>query len=203
MSRLTRSPIPTNNHLLKPNSLKPRLFSAELRKKCNQQKTSYDKNSKPLKQLNPDQVVHIQTPSGFDRLGTIIKLCPEPRSYIVSNGKRNIRRNRHHLLPVPEKPSTITNPRLQPSLLSSAQTIRPILQPSLPATARPSPQPTTKTTRPSLQPSLPTQTTRPSLQPSPSTAQVTKPSLEPSLSPTMYMYQANYPTSCNQKWKTD
>ena len=75
MSTLSRSPIPTNNHLLKPNSLKQRLISVELRKKRNQQKTSYDKIAKPLKQLNPDRVVRIQSPFEFDRVGTTVKLC--------------------------------------------------------------------------------------------------------------------------------
>ncbi|XP_033646576.1 uncharacterized protein LOC117305808 [Asterias rubens] len=102
MSRRLRTTVPTSTPLLKP-SVNTRV-TAQLRKRHQQQKPSYDKSAKPLRPLNPGQVVRLQTPKGHDQLGIVKKHSGDPRSYIVSAQGKLYRRNRRHLLPVSEPP---------------------------------------------------------------------------------------------------
>lgn len=62
--------------------------------------TNCNKHASPRKPLETIQVVRNQTPSGFNRLGTVVSKCLQLRSYIVNDRGKNIRR---HLLTVPEK----------------------------------------------------------------------------------------------------
>ena len=55
-------------------------------------------------QLKPGQVVRLQSPKGHDQLGIVQKHSGNPRSYIVNAQGTLYRRNRRHLLPVPEPP---------------------------------------------------------------------------------------------------
>jgi len=74
----------------------------QLLKKRLQQKEYYDKSAKPLRPLNPDETVRMQTSSGHRKLAVVKRHAKGPRSYVVeSNGKEYVR-NRRHLLPVKE-----------------------------------------------------------------------------------------------------
>lgn len=122
MSRSTRTPMYTNSKLLKPTVIQPKTIKNQLDKKRNQQKASYDKHAKVLKPLVVNQPVRIQTNHGFNRTGIVKQVGPQPRSYIISSQGQELRRNRKHLLPVPEhvhvprQQRNITLPELQPDL---------------------------------------------------------------------------------------
>uniref|UniRef100_A0AAV2MBL7 Polyprotein n=1 Tax=Knipowitschia caucasica TaxID=637954 RepID=A0AAV2MBL7_KNICA len=92
-------------------SLNTKQVTAQLQKKRLSQKLSYDKSSRPLRPLLEGEAVRMQTPRGYDRMGTVGKICEEPRSYIIQSGGRDYRRNRRHLLPVaersPHQPDTV------------------------------------------------------------------------------------------------
>lgn len=103
MSRQTRTTLPVSRQLLQPASLNTQQVAAQLQKKRLSQKLSYDKSSRPLQPLLEGEVVRMQTPRGYDRMGTVGKICEEPRSYIIQSGGKNYRRNRRHLLPVAER----------------------------------------------------------------------------------------------------
>uniref|UniRef100_A0A8C4H9B9 HAT C-terminal dimerisation domain-containing protein n=1 Tax=Dicentrarchus labrax TaxID=13489 RepID=A0A8C4H9B9_DICLA len=44
----------------------------------------------------------MQTPKGYDQLGTVKEICQEPRSYVIQSNGGTYRRNRRHILPVAE-----------------------------------------------------------------------------------------------------
>ena len=103
MSGSTRTPMYTHHRLLKPAVINPKTVKCQLQKKRDQHKSSHDKHSKPLKPLVVNQPVRIQTKAGFDRTGVVKQVGPQPRSYVVTtNNGHDLRRNRKHLLPVPE-----------------------------------------------------------------------------------------------------
>ena len=56
----------------------------------------------PSDHSNPGQVVRLQSSKGHDQLGIVQKHSGNPRSYIVNAQGTLYRRNRRHLLPVPE-----------------------------------------------------------------------------------------------------
>lgn len=103
MSRATRNPVFTNQKLLKPAPRQTKIVKAQLYKKRNQQKKTYDKHARPLEPLKVNQTVRIQTPKGYDRLGKVTQVLQKPRSYMVQTGTTRIRRNRKHLLPIQEE----------------------------------------------------------------------------------------------------
>ena len=78
-------------------------MSQRIRKKRIQQKTYYDKSAKTLGTLKANQTVRMQTAKGYDRIGVVKKVAKEPRSYIVESDGKEYRRNRRHLLAVPER----------------------------------------------------------------------------------------------------
>lgn len=102
MSRRLRTTVPTATTLLKP-KVKTHV-KAQLQKKHQQQKSSYDKSAQPLRPLKPGQVVRLQTPKGHDKLGVVTGTSGDPRSYLVSVQGTVYRRNRRHILPVSEPP---------------------------------------------------------------------------------------------------
>ncbi len=67
-----------------------------------QQKTYYDKSAKTLETLKANQIVRMQTVKGYDRIGVVKQVAKQPRSYIVESNRKEYRRNRRHLLAVPE-----------------------------------------------------------------------------------------------------
>ncbi len=83
MSRRLQTTIPTSTPLLKP-TVYTRV-TAQLRKRLQQQKFSFDKSAKPLRPLNPGQVVRLQSPKGNDQLGIVksIPVTPDPISSML------------------------------------------------------------------------------------------------------------------------
>ncbi|KAK0145197.1 hypothetical protein N1851_015902 [Merluccius polli] len=110
MSRQTRTTLPVSKRLLVPKSKDNTVVTAELIRKRLSQKQCYDKSSRPLRPLHHGEIVRMQTPHGHDRLGTIKAICKEPRSYIVQSEGGEYRRNRRHILPVPEPPPQQRDP---------------------------------------------------------------------------------------------
>lgn len=82
------------------------------------QKRYYDASSRPLQPLAQGQVVRMQTPKGYDHLGTVKEVSKEPRSYTIQCNGRTYRRNRRHILPVSEPPPS----RLTPEDIDSQNT---------------------------------------------------------------------------------
>ena len=90
-----------HTHAMKLCSKVFRVFQS-IRKKRQEQKMYYDKSAKILRTLKENQVVRIQTTKGYDKLGVVKQIAKEPRSYIVKSDGKEYRRNRKHLLAVPE-----------------------------------------------------------------------------------------------------
>lgn len=88
--------------LLTPTAKVTTTIKTQLTKKHKIQKQHYDKSSKLLSPLTPNQVVRLQTQRGHDKIGVVSKVCAEPRSYVAESGGKEYRRNRQHLLPVSE-----------------------------------------------------------------------------------------------------
>ncbi len=88
LSRRTRTTIP--------------ISEKQLKKKRNQQKKYYDKTAKDHDKLKANQVVRLETDKGFDRVGVVKGIADKPRSYEVMVDRRELVRNRKHLLPVNE-----------------------------------------------------------------------------------------------------
>ena len=103
MSRRTRTAISTSKKLFVPKVIPCKRVSQRIREKRRQQKLYYDKNAKMLGILKENQVVRIQTARGYDKLGVVKKTTKEPRSYMVETDGKEYRRNRRHLLAVPER----------------------------------------------------------------------------------------------------
>lgn len=110
LSRQTRSAIPVNSRLLEPNSKHAPHITAQLRHKRMTQKRYYDASSHPLQPLAEGQVVRMQTPKGYDHLGTVKEVNKEPRSYTIQCNGKTYRRNRRQILPVAEPPPSRLNP---------------------------------------------------------------------------------------------
>lgn len=104
MSRQTRAAIPVSTKLLEPAPRDAQQISAQLLSKRLTLKHHYDKSSRSLQPLAEGQVVRLQTPKGYDQLGSVKETSKEPRSYIVQSNGRTFRRNRRHILPVSEPP---------------------------------------------------------------------------------------------------
>ena len=102
MSRRTRCVLPVAKKLLTPKTLNSRDVSSRLKLKRQQQKYYYDQHAKPLPPLSPQQVVRLQTNKGYQKLGVVKQPAAQPRSYIVQAEGKEYRRNRRHLLSVPE-----------------------------------------------------------------------------------------------------
>ncbi|KAL7837377.1 hypothetical protein SRHO_G00270880 [Serrasalmus rhombeus] len=80
--------IPVCTKLLEPAPKITQQVSAQLLNKRLTLKNQYDKSRHQLQPLAEGQVVHIQTPKGYDQLGTVKGMSKELRSYIIqSNGK--------------------------------------------------------------------------------------------------------------------
>lgn len=102
LSRQTRTTLPIDRKLLVPSTKSHVMVRNRLAQKRHQQKRDYDKSSKPLRPLFKGEVVRLQTPQGYKKVGIIKDICKEPRSYLVESEGRDYRRNRRHILPVPE-----------------------------------------------------------------------------------------------------
>ena len=102
MSRRTRCLLPVAKKLLAPRALNNKHVSSHLKSKRMQQKAFHDRGAKPLPPLNPQQVVRLSTSKGYEKVGVVKQPTADPRSYIVNVGEREYRRNRRHLLAVPQ-----------------------------------------------------------------------------------------------------
>ena len=111
MSRRTRCVLHVAKKLLVPKALNTRHVSSRLKLKRQQQKSYHDQHAKPLLPLRSQQVVRLQTDKGYQKVGVVKQPAPQPRSYIVEAEGKGYRRNRRHLLSVPERaPAKLTCP---------------------------------------------------------------------------------------------
>ena len=104
MARRTKTPLPTTGKLLQPKVIDPQKIHDQLTLKRSQQKKYYDKSAKPLPPLHRGDTVRLQSPQGYNQLGTVLSPSTQPRSYVVKAAGREYRRNRKHLLRVFEPP---------------------------------------------------------------------------------------------------
>ena len=98
-ARRLRSKLPTITQLLNPRLINPQEVNRRLMSNRLQQKMYYDESARPLTTLQCGDQVRIQTPVGHTQLG-VIKRPPtaeQPRSYMVTVGSKDYRRNRRNL----------------------------------------------------------------------------------------------------------
>ena len=87
----------------------------KLKKMRLQKKKHYDKNAKPLKRLQKEQIVRLETKRGYGERAIVMKEALRPRSYIVKiESGREFERNRRHLLPVQEEYHQKSNGNVPP-----------------------------------------------------------------------------------------
>ena len=100
MGRRLRTTVPIHGDLLVPklisNVTETLQHNRDVVKRC------YDKHAKPLRPLQPKEKVRVQTTTGHNVLGTIVKPSIHPRSYVVNINGNHYRRNRRHIMPVTE-----------------------------------------------------------------------------------------------------
>ena len=101
MSRRTQT-LKILKKLFAPKVILCNQVSQSIRKK-RQQNVYYDKSAKTLRTLKENQAVRIQTTKRYDKLGVMKQIAKKPRSYIVESDGKVYRRNRRHLLAVPER----------------------------------------------------------------------------------------------------
>ena len=111
MSRRTRCVLPVAKKLLIPKPLNTRNVSSRLKLKRQQQKSYHDQHAKSLQPLRSQQVMRLQTDRGYQKVGVVKQPAPQSQSYIVEAEGKQYRRNRRHLLSVPEPaPAKLTCP---------------------------------------------------------------------------------------------
>jgi hypothetical protein len=88
---------------LKCEQINGSLVKDRLNQKRQQQNKFYDKQIKGLPALESGDVVRMQTPKGYDQLGFVVRAAEQPRSFMVRSQGQEYRRNRRHLLKVPEQ----------------------------------------------------------------------------------------------------
>ncbi|KAK5883110.1 hypothetical protein CesoFtcFv8_019475 [Champsocephalus esox] len=93
MSRQTRAAIPVSTKLLQTNPKDAQLIRTQLLNKRLILKRHYDISSSPLKPLAEGQVIRMQTPKGYDRLGVVKEVSKKPRSFIIQVDGTSYRRN--------------------------------------------------------------------------------------------------------------
>lgn len=108
MNRRTQTQLPTAKPLLKPQVIQPKTVQNQLMRYRLKQKHYYDRNTKPLTDIKPDQAIRVHTRDGW-KPAQYINQHQMPRSYIVKAGPqaRHYRRNRKFLMNTAESPHTI------------------------------------------------------------------------------------------------
>lgn len=108
MGRRLRTPVPQLPSLLIPNLPNKTAVETRERERRIKDTTVYNRRHRvrELPQLSPGQPVWITDTKSE---GTVISSHSTPRSYVVESPSGAIRRNRHHLLPLPENTSRIQN----------------------------------------------------------------------------------------------
>ena len=100
MGRRPRNTLPASKELLKPRIHDPNRVKSHFEEQKSKQKFYYDhrRGVKELPPLNNGTDVRMKTPGSKSwSPGKVIKHHEKPRSYIVDNGSRLLRRNRKHL----------------------------------------------------------------------------------------------------------
>lgn len=95
MSRITRSPIPTTEKMLKPRIVHG--VRKELMKLRHLQKKYADRGTKEGKQLQPGDKVRVQIEHRHWEEGEVTQGTGKPRSYMVKTADGQYRRNSAHL----------------------------------------------------------------------------------------------------------
>lgn len=101
MGRRTRTTLPTTSKLLRPRL--PKNVKSKLQKKCEKQKYFYNRQARPLKQINVGDTVRFKNDQFWQKAMVVAK-SPQPRSYVIQSGQQTFRRNRKHLIQTPEPP---------------------------------------------------------------------------------------------------
>ena len=105
MGRRTRGLLPTTSTLLKPEH---KSVKKQLQERQRKQKYYYDRQSKPLVNLNPGETVRIHDSASTKPLkqAVVVRKLQEPRSYVVSSDGVEYRRNRRDLIKTSETTNT-------------------------------------------------------------------------------------------------
>lgn len=134
LSRRIKTKIPCVDSQLKPKNFDVNV-KAKLTAKRSNCKSWYDKNCKPLPNLEPNESVLVQKGKTWEP-GQIVRSYITPRSFIVKqNDGREVRRNRIHLRKSLNENPTFVNPELLHN---------PIKQPETQTQHRPTPTPETQ-----------------------------------------------------------
>ena len=108
MSRRLKSTVPCSDKLLECQQFDGSMVKDRLNQKSQQQKKFYDKQTKCLPTLKSGDVIRMQTSKGYDKLGFVVRAAEQPRSFLVKSQGQEYRRNRRHLLKVPEQSEVVT-----------------------------------------------------------------------------------------------
>ena len=104
MGRELRTTLPTLPRKLRPKPVNShRLKAADKQRKAKSESYFYQKHgARQLCELKPGDPVHIRNKGHLSPVGEVVRKAGPPRSYIVSVQGVEYRRNRRHLLLVPE-----------------------------------------------------------------------------------------------------
>ena len=105
MGRRTRTQLPVNDSLLKPQYHDGANVQNALNERQHIQKYYYDRGAKSLPQLNPGDQIRVRNENKWEP-GTVEQRADTPRSYVIQTKKgQKLRRNRRHLLKTSENRS--------------------------------------------------------------------------------------------------
>ena len=105
MGRRTRTQLPVNDSLLKPQYHDGANLQNALNERQHIQKYYYDRGAKSLPQLNPGDQIRVRNENKWEP-GTVEQRADTPRSYVIQTEKgQKLRRNRRHLLKTSENRS--------------------------------------------------------------------------------------------------
>ncbi|XP_062514584.1 uncharacterized protein LOC134190170 [Corticium candelabrum] len=96
MSRNLKTRLPTASALLQPDVITN--ISENLRARQHRQKYYYDRQAQPMRELEAEEVVCIQRDKQWEP-AVVTQKHTAPRSYIVTQNGRSLRRNRRHIHP--------------------------------------------------------------------------------------------------------
>ncbi|CAC5406181.1 unnamed protein product [Mytilus coruscus] len=104
MNRRFRTTIPTIKNRLKPKCGNLKNTQRKMKQQKMNQKQYYDKSSKPLPELQPNDTIRFQhIPKGKWDQGTVVRNNNTPNSYVIETPEGQIfKRNRKHLLKTKE-----------------------------------------------------------------------------------------------------
>ncbi|XP_063360590.1 uncharacterized protein K02A2.6-like [Cydia amplana] len=148
MSRSLKTRVGNGNALLKPRTIDRRLFKDERSARINNYKSNYDRGTRALPQLNPNDTVRVKQNKEWVK-SQIVNQAQDGRSYWLRTNDGGVyRRNRQHILKVPDTTSE-SAARSQPNsghtrgYLDWDQFQGPRGPATSAATTRPDPQPST------------------------------------------------------------